>query len=480
MSRNLTARAANAGPGADLPLVRVIEDDTDLLAAQTQALRLAGFRTEPFDNAAKALEGLGPDYPGVILSDVRMPGIDGFELHRRIRAMDPDLPVILLTGHGDVPMAVAALKAGAWDFLTKPVGSDVLAAALRRAGQARQLTLENRQLRAARPLDDEDEGDLRLSGDSAAMTHLRQTIARVAEAGVDALIIGQTGVGKEAVARALHAKGARRGRAFVHVVCAALDPARFDADFFGQAASAPRIGRVPGYLEKAHRGTLFLEGIDMLAAPLQARLLAILGADEFTPAGGTAPRPLDMRVLTGSATELSVLAQSGPQSGPQSGQGFRADLLYRLSGIVIGVPPLAARREDVPPLFRRLLLQTCRRLNLAVPPLSSQITARLSAHDWPGNLRELQQFAEAVAFGLTTLGPPAPWGADGQGGNPDGAPPEAGLAEQVAAYEAELIRAALRRAGGSVAAALVQLRLPRKTLYDKMARHGINPAQFRH
>ncbi len=434
-----------------MTLVRLIDDDTDLLAAQAQALRIAGFRPEPFDHPARALEGLTADYPGVILSDVRMPGMDGFELHRRVQALDPDLPVILLTGHGDVPMAVAALKAGAWDFLTKPVGSDALTAALRRAAQARALVMENRALRAARAPDPEEP---ELSGDSPAMTHLRQTIARVAEAGVDALVQGPTGVGKEAVARALHRQGSRRARPFVHVVCPALDPARFEADFFG--LTSPREGRLPGLLEKAQRGTLFLDRIDLLPDAIQVRLVALLGAGSFTPAGAAAARPLDLRLLASSASDLASLAQSG---------AFRPDLLYRLSGIVIAVPPLVARREDVAPLFRRLLLSSCRRMNLPLPQLAAPTLARLTTHDWPGNLRELQQFAEAVALGLTA--------------SPGAAPPGGTLSDKVAAYEAELLRAALAASRGSVSRAMDDLGLPRKTLYDKLARHGIDPAAFR-
>lgn len=440
------------------PLVRLVDDDADLLAAQVQALRLAGFRAEPFPAAAPALEGLGPDYPGVILSDVRMPGMDGFDLFRRVHAMDAELPFILLTGHGDVPMAVAALKSGVWDFLTKPVGVDDLTAALRRAAAARALVLENRALRAARPAPEGE--DLRLSGNSAAMVHLRQMVSRVAEVGVDALISGPVGAGKEAVARALHVQGGRRGRPFVHVVCAALDIARFEADFFGTAALGPRAARLPGYLEKAQRGTLFLDGIDMLSDPLQARLLAVLGAGEITPAGAASPRQLDLRLLASASADLAARVAAG---------AFRADLMYRLSGITLHVPPLSARREDVPYLFRGFLVQACHRLAVPVPAISAAMQARLVGHDWRGNLRELQQFAEAAA-----IGPGFSVVAQDGGGYAF-----AGLAAEVAGYEAELIRSALRQSGGSVAAALTRLQVPRKTLYDKMARHGIDPSTFR-
>lgn len=439
------------------PLVRLIDDDTDLLAAQTQALKIAGFVPEPFDCPLKALDGLTADYPGVILSDVRMPQIDGFELFRRVHALDPDLPVILLTGHGDVAMAVAALKAGAYDFLTKPVGLDDLSAALRRASAARALVMENRVLRALRhvpPAENEP-----LPGTSAVMEHLRRTVARVAEAGVDALITGPSGVGKEAVARAVHRQSDRRARSFVHLSCGALDTAQFETevlgnDVFGDARQARRAGR----LERAHRGTLFLDDIDLLPLPLQARLLPVIETGEIWHNGASAPRQVDLRILAATRADLSSLVTLG---------AFRSDLFFRLSGVVLNVPPLAARPEDVTPIFRTFLIAACQRQDLAVPALTGLTRVRLGAHSWPGNLRELKHFAESTALGLTPFDIP----------QPDGDAP--GLTDMVAGYEAELIREALRLSGGSASAALARLRLPRKTFYDKLTRHGIRPSDYR-
>jgi len=438
--------------------VRIVDDDPDLLLAQVQTLRLAGFAPEPFPAAAPALQGLSADYPGVVLTDVRMPGMDGLELQRRIRAIDPDLPVILLTGHGDVPMAVAALKSGAWDFLTKPAGADQLSAALRRAAQARALVLENRLLREG--IGAASGEDPFLWGNSPVATHLRQTIDRIAETGVNALIIGPVGAGKEAVARALHAKGNRRSRPFVHVICAALEESRFEADFFGQVAPGGRAERIPGLVERAQRGTIFLDSIDTLSPALQARLLSILGKAEFLPSGATSPRPLDVRILASTATDLSLLASRGD---------FRPDLLYRLSGVSIQVPPISARHDDVQGIFRRLLLGVSRRQGLPVPFISAATQARLDGHDWPGNLRELQQFAEAVGMGLGEV----PAFGD------DGGKAAKSLPDQVADYEATVIRSVLKQTGGSIVEAIRLLQIPRKTLYDKMARHGINPSDFR-
>ncbi len=291
-----------------LPLVRLVDDDTDLLEAQTQSLRIAGFQPEAFSSAA-ALQGLDADYPGVVLSDVRMPGMDGFELFRRLRALDPELPVILLTGHGDV--AVAAIRDGAWDFLTKPVGLDALTAALRRAVQARALVLENRQLRAIRSV---PVAAGQLLGDSTAMVQLRDTVTRLAEAGVDALITGPSGAGKTLLARAIHREGPRHARAFVHVACDTLDAARFDLDFIGAEAGqpgAPRHARLVGRLEKAHRGTLFLDRIDRLSLAQQARLLHVIEAREVWAAGASAARAVDLHVLAASQADLAAMVARG-------------------------------------------------------------------------------------------------------------------------------------------------------------------------
>ncbi len=444
---------------SDAPrLVRLVDDDADLLAAQVQALKIAGFAVEAFASAPEALAGLTPDWPGVVLSDVRMPGMDGFEFFQRLHAMDPDLPVILLTGHADVPMAVAALKQGAYDFLSKPVGADPLAAALNRACQSRALVMENRALR--QQSQEALAHETRLIGQSGFMQLLRDSIGRLGPAGGDLLLIGPSGAGKETVARAIHRQSPRRSRAFVHVACATLDETRFEAEFLGDALgrAGGALGRSAGRLEKAHRGTLYLEEIDSLPPGLQARFLSLIEAAEFWPAGAAAPRPLDLRVIASARGDLERQVRQG---------AFRSDLYYRLSGVVLTLPPLTERREDIPELFRHFLLQACARLHLPAAPVTPLVKARLAGHDWPGNLRELRQFAEGHALGLSPFD------------NRDEAMPEQGLAELVLEYEAGLIREALRQAGGNASRAMERLRLPRKTFYDKLTRHGIKPAEFR-
>ena len=436
-------------------LVRLVDDDDDLRAAQVQTLQMAGWQVEDYAQAALALRGITRDYPGVVLSDVRMPGMDGFQFFEHLHKIDPDLPVILLTGHGDVPMAVAALKAGAYDFLTKPVGRDVLLAALNRACSARQLVLENRDLRQARhdAADDFPE----LAGGSEVMTHLRAALDKVAEAGGSALLTGPDGAGKLVVARAIHRRGPRRARSFVHLACDAMDDARFEADLLGGETPGPRGTRQTGQLERAQRGVLFLDRVDALSPGMQARLAAILEAGEFWPAGAAAPRAMDVQLLASTATDPLRLAGDGQ---------FDARLFYRLSGTILAVPSLAERREDIPALYRHFLLAACARLDRPAPPMTGAVRARLAGHGWPRNLPELRGLAESQAVGVT------PFDATGTADRP-------GLSDLVATYEAELIRAALRIEGGNATAAMGRLQLPRKTFYDKLARHGIRPTDFR-
>ncbi|WP_295049910.1 sigma-54 dependent transcriptional regulator [uncultured Paracoccus sp.] len=436
-------------------LVRLVEDDEDLRAAQVQTLQMAGFQVEDFGLAADALRGVTRDYPGVVLSDVQMPGMDGLQLFQQLHGIDADLPVILLTGHGDVPMAVAALKAGAYDFLTKPLARDVLLASLNRALSARALVLENRDLRQASH--DAADSFPELAGSSEVMVHLRTDLDRVAQAGGNALLAGPDGAGKLIVARAIHRQGPRRSRAFVHLACDALDDARFDTDLLGGDMSGPRGTRQAGQMERAQRGVLFLDRVDTLTPAMQARLSAILEAGEFWPAGAAAPRPLEVQLLASTSADLARLAADGR---------FDGRLFYRLSGTVLPVPPLSDRREDVPALYRHFLLAACARLDRPAPAMTGAVKARLSGHGWPGNLPELRGFAESQAIGVT------PFDAGHDGTAP-------GLSDLVATYEAELIRDALRLAGGNATAAMARLQLPRKTFYDKLARHGIRPTDFR-
>lgn len=438
-----------------------VDDDEDLRAAHVQGLELAGFRVAPFGSAAAALAAVSPDFRGAVVTDVRMPGMDGLELFQRLRVVDLDIPVILITGHGDVGMAVEALQQGAYDFVAKPFAMERLVGALRRALEKRGLVLDNRRLERAAAAADED---VPLLGSAPIMERLRRTIRQVAEAEVDVLIQGETGTGKGVIARALHRLSPRRNRPFAAVSCAALPEAVFEAELFGREAGAGGLRRSPGRIEQAERGTLFLDDVESLAPPLQAKLLGVIEERTYWPLGAAEPRYADVRVIAASKTDLSEAVSEG---------AFRADLFYRLKVVTLTAPPLRERREDIPLLFGRFLADAAARFRRPPPPLTEPARRRLIEHGWPGNVRELAHFAERVALGLTEDFEPAASSALEPGAS------QPGLAARMEQHEAALIREALEAVRGDVRAALEILQLPRKTFYDKLNRHGIRIQDYR-
>lgn len=436
--------------------IAFVDDDPDLRAANAQSLGLAGFAVREFDGAPALLETVDADYPGIVVTDVRMPGIDGIELFRRLKALDAELPVILITGHGDIAMAVAALHDGAYDFIAKPFAADRLIDSVRRAVEKRRLVLENRALRAAL---DAASGDAPLMGMAPAMDRLRARIRSLADLDVDVLVHGETGSGKEMVAQALHQWGRRRARRLVALNCGALPESVIDSELFGHEAGAftgaqkKRVGQI----ELADGGSLFLDEIESMPLNLQAKLLRVLEDRQVTPLGGNQAKRIDMRVIAATKTDLGQAAKDGM---------FRADLAFRLDVVTLRIPPLRERREDIPLLFEHFAARAAARFGRDKPVLSPGLRQRLYDHDWPGNVRELAHYAERAVLGL--LDEPAGTEAGPQS-----------LGEQVAAFEARLLRDALARHRGNIPAILDDLGLPRKTLYDKLARHNIVPGDFR-
>lgn len=436
------------------PVILFVDDDAVLREANVQTLELAGMAVQPFASAQAALGTIGPDFAGAVVTDIRMPGMDGLQFFERIRAIDPEIPVILITGHGDVPMAVRALQDGAFDFLAKPFAAGHLAASAAKALAARALVLDNRRLRA----DAAARIDSPLIGDTPAMVRLRETIAQVARADIDVLIEGETGTGKELVAAMLHRGSPRSARAFVAVNCAALPEAHAEIELLGHAADAVPNGRFArtGRIEASNRGTLFLDDIDGMPLAVQSRLLRVIEEREVLPLGEQRPIPLDLRVIASVKPGLETLIEQG---------AFRRDLYFRLNVVRLSLPPLRERRADIAPLFAAFVGEAMAQTGRSDFRITDAVRRHLIEHDWPGNVRELRNFAFSAALGL---------------GEPQmGIAAEQGLVERVRAYEEMLLREALQAANGRVGRAMELLRVPRKTLYDKMNRAGIAPATYR-
>ena len=430
--------------------ILLVDDDDGLRTALVQTFELAGLEVEAHADPRTALTRLSADFPGILVTDIRMPGMTGTELFHRAAAIDSEIPVLLMTGHGDVAMAVAMLKDGAFDFIAKPFAPEQLVASANRALELRRLVLENRRLRQL--AEDADHASP-LIGQSPAIERLRATIRQVAPAEVDVLVEGETGTGKELVARLLHRASARRARPFVAIDCAALPDAVAEEELFGLGPSAGRRGQ-EGRIIAADRGTLFLDEIDSMSPALQGKLLRVVEEREVR-GGGEGPRVVDLRIVAAAKTDLAEAVAAGR---------FRADLLYRLDAVRLRVPPLRERRGDVPLLFAAFLREAAERFGRPVPSIDAGISARLDTHDWPGNVRELRNYAQRVTLGL----------ADQAATAPEMEP----LPLRVERFEGDVIRTVLEEVQGDVRSALERLGIPRKTFYDKLQRHGISRRDF--
>ncbi|WP_331376549.1 sigma-54-dependent transcriptional regulator [Sinorhizobium chiapasense] len=444
---------------SDAASVFLIDDDRDLRKAMQQTLELAGFAVSPFASALEALEVLSPEFDGVVISDIRMPGLDGLAFFQKVAALDPDLPVILVTGHGDIPMAVQAMQDGVYDFIAKPFAADRLVQSARRAEEKRRLVMENRALRRVAEAASDS---LPLIGQTPVMERLRQTLKHIADTDVDVLVAGETGSGKEVVATLLHQWSRRRNGNFVALNCGALPETVIESELFGHEPGAftgavkKRIGRI----EHASGGTLFLDEIEAMPPATQVKMLRVLEAREITPLGTNATRPVDIRVVAAAKVDLGDPAERGD---------FREDLYYRLNVVTLSIPPLRERREDIPLLFSHFLTRAAERFQRDVPAVSPAVQHHLMSHSWPGNVRELSHFAERVALGVEgNLGKPLPPAAEAG----------ASLPERLERYEAEILKEALTAHRGDVKETLEALGIPRKTFYDKLQRHGINRADY--
>lgn len=435
--------------------IAIVDDEQDMRQSISQWLALSGFDTETFASAEDALKGLGSDYPGVVVSDIRMPGMDGMMFLKKLMSVDSALPVIMITGHGDVPMAVEAMRVGAFDFLEKPFNPDRMTELAKRATQSRRLTLDNRALR--KELSDGSQLIKKLIGASPPMERLKEDILDLGQADGHVLIDGETGTGKTLVAHALHAVGSRAGKKFVLVSCAAHDEESLAKRLFDGVEG----GALPA-VEEARGGTLVLEGVEALSPALQARLLTLIN-DQGTPA----------------ETRITAICNLQEQDRTCE-DALRSDLYYRLAAMKITLPPLRARGEDILTLFTRLSEQFAEEYGCDAPEVSAQEAAQLLQAPWPGNVRQLINVAERAVLqnrrGSGTIA--SLLMADNEASEPvmttEGKP----LKEYVEAFERMLIDNTMRRHRGSIASVMDELCLPRRTLNEKMAKYGLQRSDY--
>lgn len=404
--------------------VLLVDDDRAVREALGQSLELAGMRPVLAGSYIEAKDHIAAEFEGVVLSDIRMPGKDGFALLDLARKVDPDLPVILLTGEGDVPSAVRGMTGGAFDFLEKPCNPSELIAVVTKALRTRVLILENRALK--REIRRGDAAARMLVGTSAASEQMREAARMAARTSAEVLISGPPGAGTAKMAEVIHLLSAAAMRPFHKL----------------SAASATPDG-LATLFEKSGGGTIFLDEVAALPMAAQFALLDLIDSHSGT------------RVIAGTYRDLAREAAEGR---------FNPDLFYKLDVMRVRIPALKERTEDIPVLFRHYVAIACEQSDLPMPEITPDVIAGLMAQDWPGNARGLMNAAMRFAMGLHEVQ------------EDTGAP---GLSAQMARVERTLLIEELTRRKGNATEAAAALKLPRKTFYDKLARHGIRAEDYR-
>lgn len=434
----------------------LIDDEPDLRTATRQGLELSDFDVRDFGDGEEALAAISRTFDGVVISDIKMPRITGLEVMGRVLAVDPEIPVILVTGHGDIPMAVEAIRSGAYDFLEKPFAAETLTDAAGRALEKRRLVIENRTLKAK--LAHRTGLDQVLVGRTPQIQRLKAQVTSFATTDADVLIFGETGTGKELVARSLHDFGPRAKCRFVPINCGALPETVIESELFGHepgaftGATKARVGK----LEYASGGTVFLDEIESMPPELQIKLLRVLQDRRIVRLGANEERPIDVRVIAATKEDLRTACTRGT---------FREDLFYRLNVLTLAIPPLRERRDDIPILFQVFVEQAAARFKTTPPAISPAHLAHLIAHGWPGNVRELQNSAVRFTLGLALE-------IDGRTIEDNRTEPTL-LTDQLAQFERQIVAKTLVANNNSIKATYESLGVSRKTLYEKMRRYGL-------
>jgi two-component system response regulator AtoC len=449
--------------------VLVIDDDASLRFTLEAVLSDAGLVVEACDGGASGLAAFELHGADVVLTDLAMPEMDGMQVLARMRAADPSVPVMMLTAHGSERVAVAAMKAGAFDYIPKPFDPDELALAVRRATDWRDLRLQNARLRTEAAL------GRTIIAQSPAMTRVMDMVTRVAPKDVTVLLTGESGAGKDVLASVLQAHSRRADRALIRFNAAAIPAELAEAELFGHTRGAftgAQQARL-GYFQQAHKGTLFIDEIGDLPLAIQAKVLRAIQSGEVQQLGGR-PENVDVRLIAATNRDLASDVKTGR---------FREDLYYRLNVVPIRVPPLRERPEDVEPLVRTFVRQYAERYGMVGVELEPALLEALRAHSWPGNVRELENtVARLLALAPEERITLALWRSLAEGGpSPSSLPATAAgdpgpghpLRGRVEAFERALIAEAFEAAGRNQSETARRLGVSRPALIEKLHKYGL-------
>ena len=439
--------------------ILVVDDEAIIRDSLREWLNDAGYEVFTAENGPQALKTIGREEPRIVIADLVMPGMDGIELMKRAKEISPDIEVIITTAYGSIPTAITAIKEGAYDYIQKPFCPERTEILIEKLVERQRLIKENLSLH--QKLEERYRFE-NIIAKSSRMQQVIEAIKVVATSNATVLITGETGTGKELVARAIHSQSPRRGKPFVAVSCAALPESLLESELFGheKGSFTGAYAQKKGRFEFAHRGTLFLDEIGEMSANIQVHLLRVLEEKEFSRVGGNEPTKVDVRVISATNREIKEAVSKGQ---------FREDLYYRLNVVNIELPPLRERREDIPLLAHLFLKKFALENNKEISGFSAEATDFLLRYDWPGNVRELENaieraviLAQKPAIGIDDLPQQTP------------VAQSLTLEKNLRQVEKNHIMNVLVQSRGNYTEAAKALGISRMTLYNKAKAYGIN------
>ena len=450
--------------------VFLVDDEKVVRLSLKRELQNKNYAVEDFESAQDALNSISPDWPGVLVSDVIMPKMNGLTLMEKVKEVDSEIPVILITGQGNISMAVQAIQNGAYDFLEKPFATETFIDAVKRAKEKRRLVMEVRDLQSK--IKTQNTTQSTIVGKSPSIERLRQVISNIADADADILIVGETGTGKDLVAQNIHQVSKRSAYKFTAINCGAMPENIIESELFGHEAGAftgadrRRIGK----FEHSNKGTVFLDEIESMPLHLQVKLLRVIQEKAIERVGSNETIPLDIRIIAATKADLKIASEQNL---------FREDLYYRLNVIQIALAPLRERIEDLPLLFHHLVMDACSRYNQKTPPTpSSEYIMDLQSRRWEGNVRELKNEADKFVLGLPDTSTSGKENDIQFSIQQTLKNPPTGLNNQLAAIEKSLISQELTRNKGDIKKTYTNLGLSRQTLYNRLKALGLKRKYF--